>query len=184
MKTIFSFIFLCLFLGQVPTVFAQKIISTSGTTTFLSDAPLETISATNNEVKGIHNIGTKAFAYNVPIKSFDGFNSALQKQHFNSRYLHSDRFPNATFTGKLIEEIDWNSQAPQTIRAKGSFTLNGIAHQRVILILVLLEDDKMIVSSAFDVFLKDHEILIPKIVESNISKRVQVNMRAEYSRPK
>jgi hypothetical protein len=41
------------------------------------------------------------------MQTFEGFNSALQREHFNENYIESNRFPDASFNGKIIEDIDF-----------------------------------------------------------------------------
>ncbi len=43
----------------------------------------------------------------LKVNSFKGFNSALQKEHFNENYMESENFPYASFEGKIIEDIDY-----------------------------------------------------------------------------
>ena len=55
----------------------------SGHVEFSSDAPLEYIQASSNELAGILNINDLSFSFTVSMVSFQGFNSALQRTHFN-----------------------------------------------------------------------------------------------------
>src|SRR5205809_7976282 len=79
---------------------------TKGTIAFRSEAPLEVIKASSNELRGIIETQKKQFAFSIKLKSFKGFNSGLQKEHFNENYLESDKYPDATFVGKIIEDVD------------------------------------------------------------------------------
>ena len=54
---------------------------------FKSVAELELITAESTALTGLVDPNTKNFAFSVSNKSFDGFNSALQKEHFNDNYL-------------------------------------------------------------------------------------------------
>ncbi|HZG01025.1 MAG TPA: hypothetical protein VEY71_08480, partial [Chitinophagales bacterium] len=65
--------------AQPATVFS----TTGGAVSFVSEAPLETIRASSNEVKGLINTADNTFAFSVPNRTFHGFNSALQEEHFN-----------------------------------------------------------------------------------------------------
>lgn len=164
-------------------LFSQQIRSNSGEATFLSEAPLETIEASSSQLKGIHDLANNKFAYSIPIQSFDGFNSALQKEHFNTRYLHSDKHPNGSFVGKIVEKIDWSAPGKYQARAKGLFKVNGVEHSRVIVIQIDVKNDVIEVSSDFEVFLENHNISIPILVESNISERIEVTMKASFLKP-
>ena len=62
----------------------QEIVwkSQKGTAKIASEAPLEIIKAESKEVKGVIDPVSKAFAFTINMKSFEGFNSELQQQHF------------------------------------------------------------------------------------------------------
>jgi hypothetical protein len=53
------------------------------------------------------------------MRSFQGFNSPLQKEHFNENYVESDKFPEASFKGKIIEDQDLTVDGTYELRAKG-----------------------------------------------------------------
>ena len=68
----------------------------NGVVTFRSEAAQELISGTSNILHGLIDIEKRTFAFRVLIRSFKGFNSGLQEQHFNENYLESEKFPEAT----------------------------------------------------------------------------------------
>ncbi len=100
--------------------------TTSGTIKFVSEAPLETITAKSNSLKGIIDTTSNTFSFSVSINSFQGFNSALQEQHFYENYMESSEFPLATFSGKIIELIDYTTPGTYHIRAKGILTIHAL----------------------------------------------------------
>lgn len=166
------------------SLFAQggKIFSVrSGRISFQSEAPFETIRASSNNIKGLLEIEKKLFAFSVRMESFDGFNSGLQKEHFNENYVESNKFPDATFSGKIIEDADLTKDGSYTIRAKGNFTIHGVAQERIIKSDVTVKNGKINLQSAFSVSLEDHNIPIPKVVKDKLSSEiiVQVNCRLE-----
>ena len=91
---------------------------TKGKISFSSDAPLELITAISNELKGLIETEKKQFAFSVKVRSFKGFNSGFQKDHFNENYLETDKYPEATFSGKIIEDVDFAKNNVLTVRAK------------------------------------------------------------------
>ncbi len=54
----------------------------TGKISFKSEAPLELIQAVSNDLAGAINPANHTFAFTIPMNTFDGFNSALQKEHF------------------------------------------------------------------------------------------------------
>ena len=61
-----------------------------------------------------------------------GLTIPLQKDHFNENYLESTKYPNATFTGKIIENVDLSVDGVYTIRAKGKLNIHGIEQERIL----------------------------------------------------
>src|SRR5688572_29911318 len=98
-------LFLILFFAWQTVAAQQKILLTKeGTIHFKSEAPLELIEATSKKMKGALNPAEQTFAFSVANNSFEGFNSALQREHFNENYMESVKFPTCTFSGKIRSE--------------------------------------------------------------------------------
>src|SRR5687768_9630488 len=98
-----------------------------GYISFRSDAPLEIITASSNELQGIIDHQALTFAFAVPITSFKGFNNGLQQQHFYENYLEATKYPEATFSGKIIEFVDLAKPGTYHVRAKGQLMIHGRA---------------------------------------------------------
>jgi polyisoprenoid-binding protein YceI len=152
--------------------------TSNGTITFKSAAPLETITAKSEVLKGIINVSEGTFAFSVPIRSFNGFNSKLQMEHFNENYMETDKFPNATFSGKIIETVDFAKDSIYVIRAKGAFVIHGVKQERLIKVQVETKNNSIFVSSNFIVELSDHNISIPRIVQQKISPEIEITVNA------
>lgn len=147
-----------------------------GDIAFVSDAPLEVIKAKTDRLRGIVDPDNHTFAFSVDINSFVGFNSDLQQTHFNENYLESHLYPQATFAGKVIEDVDWYSPGAHEVRAKGLLKIHGIEVERIILSHVSISEDTIEIESHFSVSLMDHEIEIPKIVSQKISQQIEVHI--------
>lgn len=150
----------------------------SGHVEFSSDAPLELIKASSNQLQGILDVSKNIFAFKISIATFAGFNNPLQREHFNENYMETEIFPEATYTGKIIESIDYSKKGIYSIRTKGKLTIHGIAQERIIRATVNITEDKIIVQSNFTVMLADYEIKIPRIVDNNLSKEIKVFVSA------
>jgi polyisoprenoid-binding protein YceI len=148
----------------------------SATIKFTSDAPLEIIKATSNSCQGILDLESGKFAFKIFIKSFDGFNSPLQKEHFYENYMEVSQFPEATFAGKLIEEYNPSGQDKTILRAKGNLNIHGVEKERIIEVVLLKSGDDIEFNSSLDVLLKDHNIEIPSIVRQKIAEKIMVTV--------
>ena len=96
------FITLYFIMGASVVACAQSSIfeTRQGNITFFSSAPLEDIEAKNNKVISLLNVRNNEIAVRVPIKQFQ-FRNRLMQEHFNENYMESERFPYATFKGKI-----------------------------------------------------------------------------------
>ncbi|MEL6588529.1 MAG: YceI family protein [Bacteroidota bacterium] len=164
-------------LGWLPTR-AQIHLTQNGSVSFTSDAPLELIQAKSEELQGAINPNSYTFAFSLRIQSLNGFNSELQKQHFNEKFLESRQYPKATFSGKLIERIDFSQNGTYDVRAKGSFHVHGVSQERIIRAQLIIEDGVWIVRSRFKVLVADHNITVPKVVYQNIAEEIEVEIQA------
>lgn len=150
-----------------------------GAITFKSDAPLELITATSNELKGLIETDKKQFAFSIKIRSFKGFNSGIQRDHFNENYLESDKYPDATFSGKIIEDVDFTKNSTLTVRAKGTLTVHGVARERIIKSDMSIRNGQIFIKSNFTVLLADHNIPIPKVVHEKLASEIKVDVNGE-----
>lgn len=166
-----------LFLVSSNFIFGQTIFSTQeGNVQFQSDAPLEIITAKSSQLKGAIDINNRTFAFTVNIKSFNGFNSPLQQEHFNENYLESHLYEEASFTGKIIEKIDLSKHGEYTIRAKGKLNIHGVEQERIIKSKIIINEMQFEIESFFTVYLSEHDILIPKIVSQKIAEEIKVKI--------
>lgn len=62
---------------------------------------MEKIEAINKQVNAAIDLSTNQIVFKVLMKSFE-FEKALMQEHFNENYVESDKYPNATFNGKII----------------------------------------------------------------------------------
>ena len=137
------------------------------------------IAAQTNSLSGVIDLAKKSFAFKVPIASFKGFNSPLQRDHFNENYMQSGQYPEATFVGKIIEDIDVHTPGRYEVRAKGRFTIHGIVVERMIRGQVTVgPNNKLELKAAFTVPLADHQILIPRLVSEKLAQVIAVDMSA------
>lgn len=167
-----------LFLIMVLNSNSQTIYKISeGNVEFTSDAPLELIEAESDEIVGLLNLDDRSFAFRVPMRSFEGFNSALQRTHFNENYLESTKFPFTIFSGKVIEEIDFYTPGTHSVRGKGSFTCHGIKQERIVKCKLRISPNKIVVESDFTVLLDDHNIKIPSVVSQKIAEEIVVHIK-------
>lgn len=153
----------------------------AGKLNFRSDAPLELIEAHSRKLRGAIDPSNQTFAWVVDVRTFEGFNSPLQREHFNENYLESTHFPRATFNGKIIEKIDFSKDGTYSVRAKGKLNLHGIEKERIIKSTLQIKGGVLQIHTSFTVPLADHDITIPKVVYQKIAEEIMVTVDAELA---
>ncbi len=159
-----------------------RYITDEGSIAFKSDAPLELIQAASKDMKGIIDIDRNVFAFSVYMSSFQGFNSPLQREHFNENYLETVKFPKASFSGKIIETVDWTQDGTYEVRTKGKLHIHGLDQERIIKGTVVIADGKIKLEAYFTVLLEEHQISIPKIMFQKIAEEIQVTIGAHLEK--
>ena len=156
--------------------YGQIYSTINGDIHFMSDAPLEIIEASSDQMQGVLNLEKKTFAFKMYIKAFEGFNNPLQQIHFYENYMEVNDYPIATFTGKLLENIEPGSKS---YRAKGALTIHGQSKERIIQVQLDVAKDKVEYSSVILVPLKDHDIELPRIVYQKIAEEIRVTVTGQ-----
>ena len=169
-------LFILILVFSIYSFNAQSIYKGDGNVAFISEAPLEIIEGNTDELMGIVDISNMNFAFKVNIGSFNGFNSALQREHFNEHYLETKKFPDATFLGTMLIEDDCSSGCVTEAVCKGKFTIHGITQIVIIPVTIDLEENTLKISGEFQVKLSEYNIKIPKIVQAKIASEVLVKI--------
>lgn len=158
---------------------AQHIYAADdGQVNFHSNAPHELIRASSGKLECAIDIQKKQFAFRLSVNTFMGFNSPLQREHFNENYLESDRFPEATFSGKIIEDVDLSKDGEYNVRAKGKLKIHGIEQERIVKAHVSVKNGKISIRADFIISLADHDIKIPRVVYDKLAPDISVTVTA------
>lgn len=178
-KILLALLQLCMVLPTKQAEPSQLVYSVnSGSISFTSDAPLEMIKASSNELRGKIDAAKKTFAFTIKVATFKGFNSPLQREHFNENYLESNKYPDAFFSGKIIEDIDFSKDGVYSVRAKGNLNIHGIAKERIIKSDLVIKGGTINIKTNFTVLLAEHNIPIPKIVNEKLASEIKVEVKA------
>lgn len=181
-KTYFCLNLVCLVLTTTAPLFGQKKYEvTSSRIAFTSDAELELITAASSRVQGLIDPASNQFAFYVDVITFQGFNSALQREHFNEKYMESEKYPRARFSGKIIEPVDLTVDGTYNVRAKGDLEIHGRKQTRIIKSMVTVTKGIINIEVHFFVPLADHDISIPTIVSQKIATEIEVEFIASMS---
>ncbi|MGC8823620.1 MAG: YceI family protein [Bacteroidales bacterium] len=172
-KNFFPFLFTFI---AVPLL-AQKYITTEGHISFFSTTPFEDIKAENKKVIAILDIQTGEVAVSCIMKLFR-FERALMEEHFNENYVESDKFPKATFKGKIVNAgVLANKNVEQEAEVEGTMNIHGVDQLFRTKIRITPMDTQIIVKGDFEISPADYNIKIPQIVRNKIAEKIQVKIK-------
>lgn len=180
-KILFTPIVLCCCCSAHFSVAAVKPLFfyvTQAEINFCSASRHELIRAQSTALKGIVDPVNRTLAFKVYIFSFSGFNSQLQKDHFNENYMETDKFPTASFEGKIIEDVDITTSGYQQLRVKGRLWIHGVPQERIFIVEWRVNQGVAQAKSTFTVPLADHNIRIPRIVTDKLAPLINVTLNA------
>jgi hypothetical protein len=147
--------------------------------TLFSSAPIEDIKASTSTGASVYNPSTGELAFSVSITSFQ-FEKSLMQEHFNSDYMESDKFPKATFKGKIQEQVDISKDGTYPVTVTGDLTVHGVTQKRSVPGTITVKNGVISMTSEFMVKCADHHITIPSIVFHNIAESIKMNVSATY----
>ena len=169
MKIRLAVLFACIAMGAN----AQKYTSEKSTVTFFSSATLEDIKADNTKASSVFDASNGNIAFVVPINEFQ-FKKSLMQEHFNEKYMETEKYPKSTFQGKIVG-FDPNA-ATQNVKAQGKLTIHGVTKDVEIPGTIEKQGDKLVMKSVFIVKLADYKVDIPKLMWQNIAEQVEVTV--------
>lgn len=161
---------------------AQKYMTKNGFIGFFSHTPMEDIKGDNNQVAGVINIATGDMVFQALVKSFH-FDRALMEEHFNENYMESEKFPKATFKGKItnLSAVNFTKNGTYEVSVEGDLTIHNVTNKVTNKGTIEIITGGINASSKFKIVPEDYKIEIPGVVREKISKDLEVTVLMKYS---
>jgi hypothetical protein len=155
----------------------KKFFTRTGQVVFFSKAPLEDIKAVNKQASCVYDAGSNRIVAKVLIKAFE-FDKSLMQKHFNENYLESDKYPKASFKGKINvdDKLNFEKDLDRQLEFEGNLTIHGITKKIKGPFNFSIKKGVMSIQCNFYIQLKDYEIKIPTTVINNISGKVKIDV--------
>lgn len=177
MKTRFLELIICVLFILVPACFyGQKYSTRTGNLKFeASMSSFEEVAAENKTASAVLESSKGDLAVLALMKGFR-FKVALMEEHFNENYVESDKYPKASFKGK-IEGFDASklSAEAKTFTITGELTLHGKTKKITDVAKISKTGDAITLTGNFDVKPGDFDIEIPKLVSKKVSEKVAIS---------
>lgn len=179
MKRIFLSVLLFFAISNIAS--AQKYYTKNGSISFFSKTNLEDIKADNNQVMSVLNVQSGELQFSVLIKSFH-FPKALMEEHFNENYMESSKYPKSTFKGTIAEisKVNFTADGTYPVSVSGELTMHGITKKVTTNGKLIIKGGSITGNAVFSVALADYKIEVPKLVENNIAKNIEITVNCLY----
>jgi polyisoprenoid-binding protein YceI len=91
--------------------------------------------------------------------------------------MEADKYPFATFTGKMEPLVDFNKPGTYQVKAKGKLNIHGVEVEREFTGTLVVNADKTAeLKSTMEVPLADHKIEKPQLVMMKIADKIAVTV--------
>lgn len=177
-KNMKKIIVLALALSTSLMTSAQLFTSTSSDVSFESKTPMEDIYAQTKKAKAAVNVKTKKVLIKIKMISFK-FEKPLMEEHFNEKYVETEKYPNASYVGVIQGEDDLTKDGTYNVKVKGSLDIHGVKQERTLDGVLTVAGGTVDLKTDFTIALKDHKIKVPKVVVKNIAE--VVNVKAQFT---
>lgn len=161
------------------SLMAQIYTSRNVALTFFSQAPLEDIKAESKQGVSALNTNNGDIYFKVKIRSFQ-FRKGLMQEHFNEKFMESDKYPDAEFKGKIKESIDYKKDGVYPVTVTGILNIHNVSKEYTVNAKLDIKGGLIQGQSVFNVRVADHKIKIPRLVFRNIAEVVEVTVFAKY----
>ncbi|MFY0631802.1 MAG: YceI family protein [Flavobacteriaceae bacterium] len=166
------------------SVVAQKYYTKTGLTEFKASVEaFEPVEAKNNSTSAVLNIENGDIASLLFVKAFN-FRVALMQEHFNENYMDSNKFPKATFRGKVEGFNFAEISDSKKYTLKGTLTVRGVKKDIETIGTFTKQGDKLKLQATFGVKPIDFGIKIPKIVRNKIAGTINITLDYEFVQKK
>jgi polyisoprenoid-binding protein YceI len=153
-------------------LFAQTLSFDHGKVEFYTKTALSDIDAITEKAVVILDTKTGSIEVSIEINSFE-FEYELMQEHFNEEYMESDKFPQATFKGKILQDIS-SFEEEIDVDASGELTMHGVTKEISVKAIISKEKDYTIVKCKIPVAFKDFGVDEPSILSKSVAKDVEV----------
>jgi len=178
MKILLLF-FLATFVAFSQTVEYHVDKSASNVVKFISDAPIENFEGVTSNIDGylIHRsndvTATSSLYFEVDLRTLDT-GIGLRNRQMRDDYLHTDKFPMAKFTGRIVSASE--AGVGHNVTVRGVMDIHGVKKPMEITGSLAPSGSRLRLRSSFEVKLGDHDIEIPRFMFLKIDETMKLEL--------
>ena len=172
------------FATLVSVSFAQKKrTTTSATINFNATTSLDKLPKAENKTT-IASLNTKNgdIAFEAAIKNF-AFSNPKMQEHFNTAgWMDSDKFPKATFKGKItnLSAVNFKADGTYSADVTGNLTMHGVTKPVTTKASIVVSGKTITTTSDFTVALADYDVKGAAIGAGKVSTDPKISVVAEF----
>lgn len=165
------------------TASADKYFTKTGQISFYSYALLEDIEATNNKVGILLDTEKGQLNFSLLIKNYV-FSNSLMQQHFNEKYLESDKYPKSILAGKIkdLDKIDFTKNGTHKVTVTGFLKIHGVTQNISETGTITIKNGQVNMKADFKLKIKDYKIKIPSLVGQKIAEVITIKIDADLKK--
>ena len=102
----------------------------------------------------------------------------MMQEHFNENYLESDKYPEATFLGKItnIKDINFTKEGTYPAIVDGKLTIHGQTQLVKQNGTIEIKNGAVTAKAKFNILLADYNISVPSTLVNKIAKSIEVTV--------
>ncbi len=157
---------------------------------FISRAPLEEFEGITEDIDGYlyweddSLFKNNEFYFEVNLNTLDT-GIGLRNRHMRERYLETDKWPVASYQGKIVEvaKSDSAGLTVYEVQTQGTFSVHGVERDvEVAGTVEMLEAGLMRIKAAFQIELPDYNIKIPQVMFFKLNKVIKIRVMFHLKR--
>lgn len=159
----------------------EKYVTKNGRVSFFAEAPVADVDARNERVEMAFDASSGELTVNIVMSNFQ-FQNKKMGRDARRKYIEIDKFPKASFVGKITGKVDYDKPGSYPVTATGKLEVHGVEREVSERGTIKVQGGKIRIDSRFDVALKDHNIETPKILNQEMTAdKVVVKLEATLS---
>jgi len=159
---------------------AQKLQTSNAHAEVSGSAPGNPYTGKSDQLKGTLDPKSGEVNFQIPLNSIKT-GKDKRDEHMNEA-LETDKYPEATFKGKITSGFDAKKQSKQAVTLKGDFTIHGVTKNIDIKGSVHPQGNKVDFYAQWNIDITEYKIDPPKILTYKVDPEHTITVSGELSK--
>ena len=170
------------FLLSCTSLWAQVLVGHDGYVSLFGKKPFQSIRADNHDVDGTIDTKTGNVEFKAVVKSFHFKKKSIEKP-FNEKYMQSDKYPTASFVGKVLNlaAINFNKPGTYPITVAGYLTIRNVPQYVSHPATLTVTKDELIAKSQFTAKPAEYKIKVPTVFGRRVVTEINVAVDMKFA---